>query len=295
MRTTLLSVASLLTCIATAQPLVQYGNVNLIGTSFNLKMVTNSGSSDPSANGANVTWDFSTATVSVIGTATFVPVASTPFASSYPAANLAMIASIQGSTGYSYYTLSSSQLDLLAEHVGTDGEQVYTTPKTILEFPLGYNDSFVDTYAYGGDDFTVTRAYTGYGTVILPGGETATAVVKTTSTSGSIAFFQSNPVLPLVSIEDSGIATWWDVTSVGMNEVTAGPLLAWPNPTADRVRMNTEAEAQWSVLDLQGRTVLQGNATNTTCIVDLGAVQPGQYVLRVLERGVLRTVAVTKQ
>ena len=189
-----------------AQPILQYGNVNLVGSNYDLYVVTDPGNSNPGVNGANVTWDFSSAVMVLAGTNSFVAPAGTPYAASFPASNLAAVVTHQDTTGYMYYSVSSSQLEILAEYVGTNDENVYTVPKSVLEFPFAFNDSFQDDYVDEDASNTVTRTYTGYGTVILPGGGTVADVVKTTSTSGSMAFFRSNPVAPLVSIEDDGDA-----------------------------------------------------------------------------------------
>ncbi|HMU13583.1 MAG: T9SS type A sorting domain-containing protein [Bacteroidetes bacterium] len=278
-----------------AQPILQYGNVNLVGSNYDLYVVTDPGNSNPGVNGANVTWDFSSAVMVLAGTNSFVAPAGTPYAASFPASNLAAVVTHQDTTGYMYYSVSSSQLEILAEYVGTNDENVYTVPKSVLEFPFAFNDSFQDDYVDEDASNTVTRTYTGYGTVILPGGGTVADVVKTTSTSGSMAFFRSNPVAPLVSIEDDGDAVWWMPAGVGLPELAASPLHAWPNPVSDALQLRSEPGDQWSVLDVQGRALLSGRATTTLNTIDMAGLSTGHYVLRVANAAGVRAVPVIKQ
>ena len=280
---------------ATAQPVLQYGNVNLMGTSYVLNVVTDPGTSNPDIDGANATWDFSSATTTVGGIASFISPVGTPYAASYPTANLAMAVTSPEGTGYTYYNLSSAQLDMLAEHVGTDDAVVYTEPKTILEFPFAMNDWFLDEYEYDGTSYSVSRAYMGYGTVLLPGGTSATNVVKTASTSGSIAFFRSNPVAPLVSIEDDGSAVWWSALGVGVSERNHGTLQAWPNPTTDVIHVRTLPGEAWSLVDLQGRSLLSGQANGTQSTITLTGVNNGHYILRVVGPSGIRTLPILMQ
>lgn len=282
---------------AAAQPALEHANVDLIGKSFAIHVVTDPGTSDPSPDGANVTWDFSSATLQMnAGTCEFVDPATTPDGSSYPAANVAQVITSIAGTTYTYLALSSSLLEMLAEGIGGVDEIDYTDPKTVLEFPYAYTNSFTDDFAYGGNNYSVTRTYSGYGTVILPTG-TYTDVVKMTSTSGSIDFFRSNPVEPLVTIDDDGlILVWGDATSgiAALNEVPA--LTVTPNPADDAVVVRgIHTAGTWQLLDAQGRVQRDGRHIPGILSLDLTGLSPGGYSLVVKDASGVRTTSLVKE
>lgn len=267
--------------LSQAQPVLQYANVDPIGSSYAVHIVTDPGSSDPNISGANVTWDFSSATLELNqATVSYALPSATPYAASYPASNLAQVISVAGSTIYAYFELSTSQLDILAEDVGSPDPSVYSTPKTPLMFPFGYQDSFVDNYIESGVGYNVTREYTGYGTLILPTG-TFTNVVKMESTSGSIDFFGSDPVEQLVNIDSDGQATVFEQIDTSVPESgRAIALVAYPNPVSDRTEVRgLRSAGTWTLTDVGGRIQRQGSYTAGTLALDLADLATGCYVL----------------
>lgn len=265
-----------------AQPVIQYANIDLIGNTYPVHVVTDPGTSDPNIDGANVTWDFSSATLALNqGTITFVDPAGTPYAASYPTSNLAQVVTAGPNTYYTYFALSSSQLDMLAEDVGSADPSIYTDPKTPLIFPFAYPNYFIDYYTENGTDYSVSRAYMGYGTLILPTG-TYTNVVKMASTSGSIDFFSSDPVQQLVSIDSDGEAIVVGDASIGLDEQgTASMLRAYPNPVTDRVEvLGLRSAGSWLLLDAEGRVQRTGRHSAGPLVIDLGDLSAGCYVLQ---------------
>ena len=282
--------------IATAQPVIQYGNVHLLGTTYPLHLVTNPGASDPDQDGANVTWDFSSATLTLnAGSTSFVAPSATPYAASYPTSNLAQSITTPEGTEYTYFNLQATQLDMLAQGIGSGDETVYTDPKTPLQFPFAFNDWFIDYYEYDGTEYSVSRAYMGYGTVILPTG-TYTNVVKLASTSGAINFFRTNPVAPLVNIEDDGTAVVFGDPVTGLNEGVAQPALAcFPNPTAERTNIiGLNDRGSWQLVDAQGRVAQSGRHMPGVLQLDLSVLAAGPYMLLVSDAFGGRSVKVTK-
>ena len=278
-----------------AQPVIQYANLNPVGSSYAVHVVTDPGASDPNTDGAGVTWDFSSATLLMnAGSVTFVDPASTPYGASYPTSDLAQEIALPGGTTYTYFDLSTTQLDMLAQGVGGSEPRIYTDPKTPLVFPFAYPDWFIDYYSENGTDYSVSRAYMGYGTVILPMG-TYTNVVKMASTSGSIDFFRSNPVAQLVQISEDGEVLVFTDAEVGVQENERSAVLsAWPNPAADQVRIDgVSGSAAWHLLDGQGRSVQQGNHAGGALLMDLAPLAVGRYLLVVhSDEAIQRTVLV---
>ncbi len=274
--------------------MIQYANLTPNGTYFALHFVTSAGTSDPSPNGANVTWDFSSATLQMnVGTMAWVDPSATPQGASFPASNKAQKIVLPNGTFYNYFNAQPTQLDQLADGVGSPGEDIYTDPKTPLIFPLNYQDSFTDTYNDGSPEST-TRTYTGYGTVILPTG-TYTNVVKMTNSGGDIVFLTTNPVAQLVSIDDDGIIVVGDPVS-GVAEQGNTPILqAWPNPVTDRLKVaGMRAPGTWALLDAEGRVLQQGMAAPGTLSLPMEAMARGCYALVVRDAMGCQTVRVVK-
>lgn len=282
MRVSTLSLALICGVAVTAQPVIDFASIDLIGSGFNLYLVTSPGTSDPNADGANVTWDFSSATLQLVGTQTFMPAAGTPYSADHPTANMASAETMAGTTSYTYYDLQSTRLDILANGVGSMDPNVYSEPKTVLEFPYAFNDWFIDYYNENGTDYSVSRAYMGYGTVILPNG-TFTNVVKQASTSGAIDFYTTSPTAPLVHIESDGSAVVALPGTVGIQEHgQASALRSFPNPVQDRLTLANDAPlGDWQIMDATGRVAQAGRTGAPSTTIDLSSLAPGSYIARI--------------
>jgi hypothetical protein len=266
--------------VATAQPVLQYADLTSIGTSFAIHLVTNAGTSNPMPDGANITWDFSSATLQMnVGTLSWVNPATTPQGSSFPTSNLAQKVSLPTGTLYNYFNSQPSQLDQLANEIGAGGENMtYAEPKTPLIFPMVYQQSFVDTYNDGSPE-SVTRSYTGYGTVILPTG-TYTNVVKISNSSGAIDFLTTDPIAQLVHIEDDGSAMVLGDPVNAIQEQSAPALHLWPNPAKDAVLVSgVRSAGTWSLVDAQGRVERSGSMVAGPLELSLDGLAPGCYGL----------------
>lgn len=281
---------------ASAQPVIQYANLTPNGTSFALHLGISAGTSDPLPNGANVTWDFSSATLQMnVGTMTWVDPASTPQGASFPASNKAQKVVLPSGTTYNYFNAQPTQLDQLADGVGSGGEDIYTDPKTPLIFPFNYQDSYVDTYNDGTPEST-TRSYTGYGTVILPTG-TYTNVVKMTNSSGDITFLTSDPVAQLLSIDDDGTVIVFGDPVSGVAEQGGAPTLqAFPNPATDRLTVTGMPSAGiWELVDAEGRVQQKGQAVPGMMTLPMEGMAQGCYALIVRDGNGSKAVRVVKQ
>ena len=268
--------------IAAAQgPVIEHANINLMGSSFAVHVVTDAGSGDLTTDGEDVVWDLSSATLQLnAGSTSFVDPADAPQGTSYPTSNLAQSVTMPSGTTYAYFTLGTAQLDLLAQGVGGADPDVFTDPKTPLVFPLAYGDAINDDYTLGGTAYSRTRTYTGYGTLILPTG-TYTDVVKVVSSSGVIDLYRSNPVEFLLHMEDDGEMVAFSRIQAAVEEQGSGAsLTAWPNPTTDQVRVaGLTSTGRWQLVDAQGRVQQQGNHPPGTLVLDLASLATGYYML----------------
>lgn len=281
---------------ASAQPVVQYGNIVPNGTSFPLHFVSDAGSSDPSADGANVTWNFSSATLQMnVGTMTWANPAETPYGANYPASNKAQVVTLPTGTSYSYFSAQPGQLEQLADGIGGSSPSTFSDPKTLLIFPFNYQASFVDSYN-SGTPASVTRAYTGYGTVILPSG-TYTNVVKITSSNGGILFLTTNPLAELVNIDSDGtVIVYGDPVSGVGEQATAAELQAWPNPAAGALTISgIQRKGIWELVDAEGRMQRQGSAMPGVLTLPMEGLAPGCYTLVLRDDMRNRALHVVKQ
>ncbi len=290
----------LLLCVtslaASAQPVIQYANIVPNGTSFALHLVTDPGASNPLPDGANITWDFSSATLQMnVGTLAWVDPSSTPYGSSYPASNKAQLLTSPAGTTYSYFNAQPAQLDQLADAIGGSSATTFSDPKTPLVFPFNYQGSFVDNYNNGSPQ-SVTRAYTGYGTVILPTG-TYTNVAKITSSSGAIDFLTTNPVAQLVSIESDGSVIVAGDPVSGVGELAGAALLqAFPNPATDQLTVTgSRTVGTWEIRDAEGRVQREGQTAPGQLRLSLGGMAPGCYAFVLRDAWGVRSLRVVKQ
>jgi hypothetical protein len=96
----------------------------------------------PGPNGNNVTWNFDTLSyfTDTLTTTYYTP-SSTPFASSFPTAN---IASSDGSGFYSYYN-SGTSANLNLGSADMNNSFVFVNPIQYLSFPMVYNSNYTDS------------------------------------------------------------------------------------------------------------------------------------------------------
>lgn len=98
--------------------------------------------------GANVTVDYSNVTTNGSpASISFVTASSTPFASSFPTAQIATpTVSSQGSTSYAYYRLSNNNVMEMLGVANTQYTLVYNNTQEVIHYPVNYNDSFADVF-----------------------------------------------------------------------------------------------------------------------------------------------------
>lgn len=281
---------------ASAQPVVQFATIVPNGTSFPLHLVSDPGTSDPSTDGANVTWNFSSATLQMnVGTMTWADPAETPYGANYPASNKAQVVALPSGTSYNYFSAQPGQLDQLADGIGGSSPTTYSDPKTLLVFPFNYQASFVDYYS-SGTPASVTRAYTGYGTVILPTG-TYTNVAKVTSSNGDILFLTTSPLAELVNIDHDGTVIVYGDPVSGLGLPAAAPALhAWPNPVAGTLAVSGILhKGGWELVDAEGRTQRHGTAAPGMLMLPMEDLAPGCYTLVLRDDMQSRALHVVKQ
>ena len=172
----LLAAAGSLTALR-AQPVLTAANMNPVhGDFFSVHFVDTNVSHG--AAGANVTWNYASATQTGFDSIMVYACDSTPYCSTFPGSN---IAELSGGA-YEYFNAISTKLTITGVH-NPFADLVLSNTADQLRYPFTYNSVYADTLYYGSsvlDDYYTeidSFIYDGYGTLILPSG-TDTGVVR---------------------------------------------------------------------------------------------------------------------
>jgi len=169
--------------ISLAQPTLTATGMNpVVGDHFNNY---NAGYVSPGTSGVNQTWNLAAMGTGTVSAYTGTTVASTPYAATYAAANIALAST--AASQYIYYNTSSTAVKIegIAVNSGTTTvEFVYSNPEDLLHFPFAYTNTYTDpwqaTFSTGGSQYLRTGNTTvtadGYGTVTTPAGTFSNAM-----------------------------------------------------------------------------------------------------------------------
>jgi hypothetical protein len=289
-----LATAMLSNCLAWAQPEVNASNV---AQNFTAEFLFSQADGfDPGNAGANQTWDFSGLNLMQVGTDAVLPVAGSPYAATFPNANYVYKFSGQfGSDRYYYHILSNNKFEMLSlAYGGSAGDNYTLDPRTLMEFPYNFNDTYTDTYRTTADVTikNVVATYDAYGTVIMPYGTFENVVRQKVVTNGVTDYIWWNvapfyPIVQTVLAENSlGITKSTTVLGVPGNEIQEMAL--YPNPTAGEVIITVEDAdplAEICVFNTMGKLVLRQknafSAGNSTTL-NLQNQPAGIYFLNIM-------------
>ncbi len=286
----ILSIASLF-----AQPTIQFSDVSTGVTTLSVYSMTDPGTADEPSNGANQTWDLSSVQFAATGTAALGTASGTPYAASYPAANWAWVNSpTVGPADYLYMVLSASGMENVATHVPAAPNE-YTDYQKIMQFPFAFGSSFTDTYASPDHTGSDTWTYEGHGTLITSIG-TFTDQLKLKSSDDDVVIWNASPLYPRVIASSSGVMLFGPLTT-GVADAGASPLVVFPVPAGTFLTiLGICGTAQWKVMDLQGRVILNGGSfTGPQATVDIASLAQGEYLMSVQEVAGRRMVRFQKQ
>lgn len=291
---TLLSFGSVLAL--TAQPTLLQSNIATGGLALDMYVLSDPGDAEYPADGTDLTWDLSGITLAELGTLSFVPASSTPYAASYPAANWAWAQNVTGvGPDVIYLDISATGIEVLARGVPSNVVS-YSDPTRIVEFPMDYGDSFVDSYTGTGVNGTPTWTYSGYGTLITPLGTTAN-VAKVMNDEGDMMLWNTAPLYPLVIDNGEFILFYGLDPNNSVQEVSAEAApTVYPNPAENTLWMDgTVGTGSWSIMDTQGRQLRTGRSTPGVQALDVNGLATGSYLLVLRDGAGHRTVRFTKQ
>lgn len=172
-RTLLLS-SVLLSASLAAQPVLTATELEPPVGTLVTQFVANYIPAGPATSG--FTYDVSSITLGNSSTSQLIAPSSTPYAASFPAANVSS-AAITDPNLYTYQQYSTSEVLHFGFH-GTTTSAIYSNPEKIFSVPMAYTNTFTDAFAATGanqgQSYTragsVTGSYNGHGTIILPYG-----------------------------------------------------------------------------------------------------------------------------
>lgn len=263
--------------------------------------VTSPGTADPSTNGANITWNLATATLTQLGTAVWKSAAGTPYAANYPDATHVIEYIVTGGVtfSFSYFKVTPTGIEIVARDVTASSSVDYTDYKRILMLSFAYLSNWTDSYTIsGGSPVSVTYSCTAYGNIISSIG-LFNGVLKLTTSEGDIIFWNRTPFSPLLQLPSSGAPYVLEPITVGMDE--AQPLAAlqvYPNPAEDRLWLTgTSDVTNWVVVDAMGRQLASGTvpAGQDRAEIAVDALPSGVYRLFVEAAGARRTLPFVRQ
>jgi hypothetical protein len=289
-------------------------NEPVIGDVFN-KQFYDSTTSVPKATGAGMNWDFTSLVAnSNLETSTYVSVASTPSAASFPGAT---ISEAKGSPGnYTHYKSTATTFEY--QGVQFPGSVTnFTNTGILYTWPVGFGYTASDSFG-GAGTTTITGSEnmsgTGTGTVVMPNNLILTNCLQTvfsltvnlasasfsqTQVSKEYSYYHSSNKYPLIIIKYQTTTSGTVVTKgyeVRVNTAIVAGLtsfeitnnqLVYPNPTSDMITVSLENKSNEAVnLSLSnslGQTVRTENLGNDQSIqsnLNVNDLPKGIYFLK---------------
>lgn len=253
------------TVAAYAQPTLQSSYLQT-GYTYDVYMVTNPNPAQLIPGGANATWNLSSASTVKVGSISIVAASETPYASTYPTANVALKFQVGSSTSYSMFNLSSTSFDMLADKLGSPDPTTYSLSREIIKFPLSFNDTYSDDYQKTGQVVkTSFNKYDAYGTLQTPD-TTYNNVVRIMQVNGdgdtsAIWWTVNNGIMePLMDAGDD-VLIWKRASSpstgVVEQSLTAQTISVYPNPVKSELNTNLPTQQSFTIniFDVTGKCV----------------------------------------
>jgi hypothetical protein len=280
-----------------AQPVLQGANMQT-GLGFNLYTLSNVTSANLSPGGANITWNLSAGTATLLGTADLQDMASTPYALQYPAANFAMKFTVGGNAVYSLFNLTGSILEEVANNVGTSTPTTFLNYRTALVFPYTFNLTNTDTYQKNGQSAnTISHTYDAYGTITTSTASINNLVRDLSTDNGtgttSALWWNASPVYPVLQADNTGVTLWQLASNNGIEQnENALNFRVYPNPSTNELRIiNQKPITKIEICTVTGQVQL----STTQSLVDITTLQSGVYFVKAYMTNGVETVKFVKQ
>lgn len=268
--------------ICKAQPVINSGGL-VPGSTFNLYSLSNVNTANLTSSGANVYWDLSAATATLIGTATTEDMSANPFASQYPNANFAFkFTPTGGPSIYSLFSLTSSVLEEVANNVGSPSETSFIDYRTALVFPFTFNLTDNDAYQKNGQGVkSITNTYDAYGTLVV-GTTTFSNVIRIMSVDDgntSINVWSTSPIVPIFQASSSGFTLWETTSTSNISTTNFNNSLfdLYPNPATNQIKIiNKKIISSIEIINSQGQILI----TTKNSSIDISQLESGIYFVK---------------
>lgn len=286
MKKILFSLALITSSFTFAQPVILNGD-NIATTSYSYPVKVNLGYSGSVATGANQTWDFSSETGMSAGAITIYDPASTPLGSNFLNSNFGFLVVNM----YSYLQITPTEMLEHAETITSIGDtyDYSLDSKKILQFPFSYGNSFTDSYSTPSMLHDVEVTYSGYGTLILPGGltfENVVLVSEMSNLTNEYRWYTTNPLMSIVIYrEQDNVLVWIEADpNLAIKENQSATFKVYPNPVADLLTIKTENISELNpieVFTIDGKLIksVEPSFQNGSMNVSTNELENGAYVL----------------
>lgn len=246
----------------------------------------------PGAAGANVTWDFSGASISNAGSFERIDASASPYNSQFPNATYVWkISDISGNVlFYNHYNLTNSIFEWVGFRMGSQDIDLTPNPLTFVKFPMQYNDTYVDTIESTDLSFNEldTVQYDGYGTLITPYGTYNNAIRMKYGENGDTyewyiadtAYF----TYALVQVSGTDIRIFNYHNPTGVDNISTNKTSVYPNPADGFVTFTTEQPVlgQVSIYNLSGVEVANSEISGVKAKIHTNNLAVGIYTYQVI-------------
>lgn len=176
----------------------------------------------------------------------------------------------------------ANKIEQLASDLGNSSPTHYINPRTLVVFPLSYQQTFNDDYQkQGQSNVSVSKVYESYGTILSQLG-TFNDVIKLVEDDGDIMFLNSNPFHPILEIDGSSVTFWKRVQPNSINENQTQKIQIFPNPAQNQITISSlENETEILIFSSNGK-LIQSIKTNNETIrnIDIQNLARGVYYIQ---------------
>ena len=286
MKNIFFSLALISSSFAFAQPIILNGD-NIATPAYSYPVKVNLGYSGSVATGANQTWDFSTITGMSAGAITIYDPASTMLGSNFLNSNFGFLVVNM----YSYLQITPTEMLEHAETITSMGDtyDYSLNSKKILQFPFSYGNSFTDSYSTPSMLHDVEVTYSGYGTLILPGGltyENVVLVSEMSNLTNEYRWYTTNPLMSIVIFrEQDGVLVWIEADpTLSVTENQSATFNVFPNPVSDMLTIETSNNSDLCLIELytiDGKLIktVESSFQNGSMSISTSELEQGSYVL----------------
>lgn len=282
-----------------AQPQLKSANM-VIGDVFDLYQINNITLPNVASSGPDITWNISTGTPLLMGTATFVDPATTTYGSTYPDANFAIKFAITPGTFYNMLKNSANGSEEVATNVGSPSPTVYTTFRLFLPATMNYTDSVARAFQKSGQPASMAfLKYDAWGKLTTSDStyNNLGRVYRTDLQSNIfIGWYANNGRYPVLIYDGSQFLYFRKKSTVTtlVKETNASfNLSVYPNPAGSELNIlcNTSIE-KVEVYNLTG--ILQSSVIHKNKI-DISDLSTGMYFVKVFSENGMTTKNFVKE